>query len=227
MAQDTAVVIGVGPGLGWHLCTRFAAAGLRVVAAARDGEKLDRLVAEAEVPGIEAQACDAAEAASLQALFATSGPARLVVYNAGQMLRGGALELDPEAVAAAWRVTCLGGLHAAQAALPGLQALGGGTLIFTGATASLRGGAGFAGFALAKAGLRALAQSLAREFGPQGIHVAHAVIDGQIAGARHPGRDPATLLKPQAIAEAYWQLHCQDPSAWSFELDLRPAQERW
>ena len=85
------------------------------------------------MPGIEAQACDAAEAASLQALFATSGPARLVVYNAGQMLRGGALELDPEAVAAAWRVTCLGGLHAAQAALPGLQALGGGTLIFTGA----------------------------------------------------------------------------------------------
>lgn len=227
MAQDTAVVIGVGPGLGWHLCTRFAEAGLRVVAAARSPERLDSLIAQTKAAGIEAAACDAADAASVHALFARSGSARLVVYNAGKMVRGGALELDPAEVEGAWRVICLGGLHTAQAALPGMLELGGGTLIYTGATASLRGGAGFGGFALGKFGLRALAQSLAREFGPQGIHVAHTIIDGQIASPGHAGRDPATLLKPEAIAEAYWRLHTQDPTAWSFEVDLRPSQEKW
>jgi NAD(P)-dependent dehydrogenase (short-subunit alcohol dehydrogenase family) len=227
MAQETAVVIGVGPGLGWHLCRRFATEGLRVVAAARSKDKLEALIADSGLSGIEAVACDAADGESVRALFAASGPARLVVYNAGKMVRGGALELDPAEVEAAWRVACLGGLHTAQAALPGMLELGGGTLIYTGATASLRGGAGFGGFALGKFGLRALAQSLAREFGPQGVHVAHTILDGQIAGARHAGRDPAGLLKPEAIAEEYWRLHTQDPTAWSFELDLRPAQEKW
>ena len=227
MTQDTAVVIGVGPGLGWHLCARFAAEGLRVVGAARSRDKVEGLIEQSGQSGIEAVACDAADAASVTALFEASGPARLVVYNAGKMVRGGALELSPAEVESAWRVICLGGLHTAQAALPGMLELGGGTLIYTGATASLRGGAGFAGFALSKFGLRALAQSLAREFGPRGIHVAHTIIDGQIASARHEGRDPATLLKPEAIAEAYWQLHRQDPTAWSSEIDLRPAAERW
>ena len=216
MTQDTAVVIGVGPGLGWHLCARFAAEGLRVVGAARSRDKVERLIAQSGRSGIEAVACDAADAASVTALFEASGP-----------VRGGALALSPAEVESAWRVICLGGLHTAQAALPGMLELGGGTLIYTGATASLRGGAGFAGFALSKFGLRALAQSLAREFGPQGIHVAHTIIDGQIASARHESRDPATLLKPEAIAEAYWQLHRQDPTAWSSEIDLRPAAERW
>ncbi|WP_119168105.1 SDR family NAD(P)-dependent oxidoreductase [Algihabitans albus] len=227
MTQDTAVVLGVGPGLGWHLCERFAAEGLRVIAAARSRDRVERLIAESGLTGIEAAACDAADATSVTALFEASGSARLVVYNAGKMVRGGALELSPAEVEAAWRVICLGGLHTAQAAIPGMLELGGGTLIYTGATASLRGGAGFAGFALSKFGLRALSQSLAREFGPQGIHVAHTVIDGQIASAGHEGRDPATLLAPEAIAEAYWQLHRQDRAAWSFEIDLRPAAERW
>ena len=226
-APETAVVIGVGPGLGWHLCKRFADEGLRVIAAARSRDKLEGLIAQSGRGAIEAAACDAADAASVAALFEASGPARLVVYNAGKMVRGGALDLSPSEVEQAWRVICLGGLHTAQAALPGMLELGGGTLIYTGATASLRGGAGFAGFALSKFGLRALSQSLAREFGPQGIHVAHTIIDGQIASARHQGRDPATLLKPEAIAEAYWQLHRQDPTAWSSEIDLRPAAERW
>lgn len=224
---DTAVVIGVGPGLGWHLCEKFADEGLRVVVAARSKDKLERLIADSGRSGIEAAECDAADGASVRALFDAGCPPRLVVYNAGKMVRGGALELDPAEVEAAWRVACLGGLHTAQAAIPGMLEAGGGTLIFTGATAALRGGAGFAPFAIGKFGLRALAQSLAREFGPQGIHVAHTIIDGQIASERHAERDPATLLKPEAIAGEYWRLHTQDPTAWTFELDLRPSQERW
>ena len=227
MPQDIAVVIGVGPGLGWHLCKRFAAEGLQVVAAARDRENVERLIAASGLTGIEAAACDAADATSVTGLFDAKGPARLVVYNAGKMIRGGALDLEAAEVEAAWRVICLGGLHTAQAAIPGMLALGGGTLIYTGATASLRGGAGFAGFALSKFGLRALSQSLAREFGPQGIHVAHTVIDGQIATAGRDDNASATRLTPEAIAEAYWQLHRQTPNAWSFEIDLRPAAERW
>jgi NAD(P)-dependent dehydrogenase (short-subunit alcohol dehydrogenase family) len=128
-------------------------------------------------------------------------------------------------------VNCLGGFLCAREVLPAMLESGRGTLLFSGATASLRGGARFSGLAVGKFGLRALAQSVAREFGPRGIHAAHVIIDGQIDTARvrsmMPGRDAASMLAPDAIAESYWQLHVQHPSAWTQELDLRPASEKF
>jgi NAD(P)-dependent dehydrogenase (short-subunit alcohol dehydrogenase family) len=150
-----------------------------------------------------------------------------VVFNAGAFKPGSLLDLDPAELERCWRVGCLAGLHVAQAALRRMQPRGRGTVIFTGATAALRGSANFAALAVPKFGLRALAQSMAREFGPQGIHVAHVVIDGQIASARHADRAAETLLDPAAIAETYYQLHRQHPSAWTLETDLRPAVERF
>lgn len=139
------------------------------------------------------------------------------------------LELDPERFESAWRVNCFGGFLCAREVAAAMQKRGRGTLLFTGATASLRGGARFAGLAVGKFGLRALAQSLARELGPQGIHVGHVVIDGQIgsdaAHARAPARGAETFLDPAAIAETYWQLYAQPRSAWTLELDLRPHVE--
>jgi len=139
--------------------------------------------------------------------------------------------MDPERFESAWRANCLGGFLAAREVLPAMLERGSGTILMTGATAALRGGARFAGLAVGKFGLRALAQSMAREFGPRGIHVAHFVIDGQIAtpGALEgqPGRGEETFLAPAAIAETYWQVHRQDPSAWSLEVDLRPHVEKF
>ena len=141
------------------------------------------------------------------------------------------LEIDPEQFENAWRVNCYGGFLCTREVLPAMLEAGAGTVIFTGATASLRGGAGFAGLAVGKFGLRALTQSMAREFGPQGIHVVHAVIDGQIATPsaieRQPERALDTFLDPAAIAESYWQLYCQHPSVWTLELDLRPHVEKF
>ena len=127
------------------------------------------------------------------------------------------------------KANCAGAFYAAQSVLPAMLEQGRGTVILTGATASMRGSAKFSALATGKFALRALAQSMAREFGPQGIHVAHAIIDGQIDTPRvrsmSPDRDASTMLSPDAIAEAYWQLHRQDASAWTHELDLRPAVE--
>jgi NAD(P)-dependent dehydrogenase (short-subunit alcohol dehydrogenase family) len=145
------------------------------------------------------------------------------IYNAGAYTLGGILELTPEQLESSWRIGCLGGLLMAQQVLPAMLERGRGTLLFTGATASLRGSARFAGLAVGKFGLRALAQSMAREFGPRGIHVAHVIIDGMIGtGSGSPAR-----LSPDAIAETYWQLHRQDPTAWTQEMDLRPAPEKF
>jgi len=142
---------------------------------------------------------------------------------------GGILELSPEQFDDCFRANCSGAFYGAQQVLPAMVERGRGTIILTGATAALRGSARFAALATGKFGLRALAQSMAREFGPQGIHVAHVVIDGQINTPRlreaQPDRDESTTLSPESIAETYWQLHAQDPTAWTLELDLRPAPE--
>jgi NAD(P)-dependent dehydrogenase (short-subunit alcohol dehydrogenase family) len=233
--RRVAVVVGVGPGLGFGLVKRFAHAGMRVAMAARSQEHLERLLQETPVASAGAYACDATDQGAVAQLFEVVerdlGAPELVVFNAGTFEPGGVLEIARADFERCWRVGCLAGFLVGQAAARRMLARGGGTLIFTGATAALRGGAGFANLAVPKFGLRALAQSLARELGPQGIHVGHVVIDGQILSERYQhlaaGRGPDALLDPDAIAETYYQLHLQPRSAWTLELDLRPWSERF
>ena len=232
MADKVAVVVGAGPGLGAALARRFADGGYRVAVARR---QTDDIAGLAEEIGGKAYACDAADHTSVTALFdgvaADLGTPTLVSYNAGAYSPGSVLEITAEEFERCWRIGCLGGFNVGQAAARGMVDAGGGTLLFTGATAALRGGKGFANLAVGKFGLRALAQSMARELGPRGVHVAHLIIDGQIASDR-PGYSEAergedSVLKPEAIAEAAWFLHSQQRSAWTQELDLRPYVETW
>jgi NAD(P)-dependent dehydrogenase (short-subunit alcohol dehydrogenase family) len=237
-----ALVIGVGgePGLGASLCRRFAREGLPVVAAGRTRERLEALAASIRAAGGRASAvpADATRAEDVARLFdaverESGGPPGLVVSNVGNAFVKPFLEMDAAYFEHAWRVGCLAGFHAGQQAARRMPPAGGGTLIFTGATASVRARPPFTAFAAAKHALRALASGLAREFGPQGLHVAHVIVDGGIAGeqllSRAPGlrerAGPEGLLDPDAIAESYWQLHLQPRSAWTFELDLRPFKE--
>lgn len=240
MAQQSAVVVGVGPGLGWAVALRLAQAGMQTIIAARDQRKLEALVAQSDdtiAPRtrFEARACDATDPKGVAALFAPFErdglvPA-VVVFNAGAFVPAGILDIPPEELERCWRIGCFGGLLVGQAAARLMTRQGEGTIIFTGATASLRGSAGFANLAVPKFGLRALAQSMARELGPKGVHVAHVVIDGQIRSERYRAlaqqRGPDALLAPEAIAEAYYQLHLQPRSAWTHELDLRPWTEKF
>jgi NAD(P)-dependent dehydrogenase (short-subunit alcohol dehydrogenase family) len=176
---------------------------------------------------------DATDPASVAAAFdevrSNLGDPEVFVYNAGAFQMGGILDLSPEKFDECFKANCAGAFYAAQQVLPAMVEAGRGTVLLTGATAALRGGARFSALAVGKFGLRALAQSMAREFGPQGVHVAHVVVDGQIDTPRvremSPGREDHTMLSPDAIAETYWQLHLQDRTAWTLELDLRPAVE--
>ncbi len=232
MTKPVAVVVGVGPGLGAAVARRFAAAGFAVAVARRRPEELAGLAGEI---GGKAYGCDATEQDSVEALFAAVdgdlGSPQAVVYNAGAYSPGGILDIEAADFERCWRIGCLGGFHVGQAAAKRMVAAGAGTIIFTGATASLRGSAKFANLAVPKFGLRALAQSMARDLGPRGVHVAHTIIDGQIAGERltHSAeeRGPDAVLAPDAIAEAYYQLHTQPRSAWTQELDLRPCMEKF
>ncbi|MBR0646018.1 SDR family NAD(P)-dependent oxidoreductase [Plastoroseomonas hellenica] len=239
--KRVAIVVGVGAerGLGAALARRFAREGLHVVVAGRTQARLDQVAASIRAGGGSAEgiAADTTREADVVALFdrAFTGDAvpELVVFNAGNNVRAPIRELEAEVFEAAWRVGTLGGFLVGREAARRLVPLGRGSILFTGASASLRGRAGFAGFAAAKAGLRAVSQSMARELGPLGIHVAHVVIDGGIAGERLESRAPQRvaeagedgLLDIDAIAEAYWQLHRQHRSAWTQELDLRPFKE--
>jgi NAD(P)-dependent dehydrogenase (short-subunit alcohol dehydrogenase family) len=235
--SSVAVVVGVGPGLGNALAVRFARGGFRVALVARSAESLAPTQAEITAAGGEARSylADAGDEESVRSAFerihAELGSTEVLLYNAGAFEVGGILELTAATVERAWRANCLGGFLASQAVLPKMLERGRGTVIFTGATASLRGSAKFAAIAIGKVGLRALAQSMARELGPQGIHVAHVVIDGQIDSprlrARFPDRDEKTMLDPAAIAETYWALHEQPASAWTHEIDLRPNVEKF
>lgn len=227
-AREAAIVVGVGPMLGWSVCRVFARAGYAVTGAARRADEVAKLAAAEPELGVTAAACDATDAAQVRALCEAGPPPAVVVFNAGAFVRGAVLDLDPAAFEQAWRVGVMGALHVAQAAGRRMVAEGRGTLVFTGATAALRGGASFAGLAVQKFGLRALAQSLARELGPKGVHVCHVIVDGQIAGERtaawrRPGED--TQLAPDAIAETYLAIARQQRSAWTQELDLRPWVE--
>lgn len=231
--KDSAIVIGVGPGLGAALCRKFAAEGLEVLAAARSASELDCFAGDPEKDRIHLHDCDATDPEAVAALFARAGdefgPLRLVVFNAGAFVRGTLAETEPAEFERCWRVGAFAGFLAGREAARAMGEAGRGTVIFTGATASLRGGAGFVNLASPKFALRAVAQSLARELGPQGIHVAHVVIDGQIHSPRYAHleaeRGPDSLLDPAQIAATYWHLHTQHKSAWTFECDLRPWVE--
>ena len=235
MSDRVAAVLGVGPGLGAAISRRFAHEGFRVALLARSEESTAPVREEIEGSGgkalaVEADATDASSVASaFDRVRDALGDPEVFVYNAGAFRMGGILEVSPEDFDECLKANCAGAFYAAQQVLPAMLEAGRGTVILTGATASLRGSAKFSALATGKFALRALAQSMAREFGPQGIHVAHTIIDGQINTPRvrgmSPGRDENTMLSPDAIAEAYWQLHRQDPTAWTLELDLRPAVE--
>jgi NAD(P)-dependent dehydrogenase (short-subunit alcohol dehydrogenase family) len=222
-----ALVIGAGPGLGAALARRFAGAGMKVALAARSAETLAPICAET---GAEGFAADATDPASVEALFAAAeaklGEIDVVVYNVGARIRGPLAELDPEAVRQAFEINALGGFLAAREAARRFVPRGRGALFFTGATASLKGYAISAPFAMGKFALRALAESAARELGPKGVHVAHIVVDGVI---RAPGRSDAVdqTLEPDAIADAYVDLLRQKRSAWAFEITVRPWLEKF
>jgi NAD(P)-dependent dehydrogenase (short-subunit alcohol dehydrogenase family) len=239
----TAVVVGVGPvgGLGGALCLRFAAEGLHVLAAGRSADKLQAVVAAVEKTGGAATgvAVDTTDAAAVARLFAEAdrapGGLALAVYNAGNAAFGDPLELEPKKFEEVWRVGCFGGFLVAREAGRRMVAAGRGTLIFTGATASLKARPPFAAFASAKFALRGLAQALARDWGPKGVHVAHVVVDGAIGGekikqglpqvAARLGEDGMVGLA--GLADAYWALHVQPRTAWTHELDVRTYKESW
>jgi NAD(P)-dependent dehydrogenase (short-subunit alcohol dehydrogenase family) len=234
------LVVGVGAerGLGAAIARRFGREGLPVVIAGRNAPKLEATADNLRALGIQVAAVvgDAASADDARRFVDAAqdaAPLAVAVHNAGSNRPAPFLKVSEGDFTAHWREHVLGGFQLSQAALPVLVANGGGSLFFTGASASLRGKANFAPFAAAKAALRNLAQSVAREFGPQGVHVGHVVVDGGIEGdrllSRRPGlkteRGPDGLLDIDAIAEMYWMLHHQHRSAWTLELDLRPWAE--
>ncbi len=210
---------------------------MKVAMSARHEEPLKAIVEELIASGEIAHAyeSDATDESAVERLFdkvsADLGEPDLVVYNAGAFQRSSILEADTAEFERCWRVGCFGGFLVGREAARLMVERGSGTILFTGATASLRGSAMFFNLAVGKFGLRALAQSMARELAPQGIHVAHVIIDGQIASPRYAElakeRGPDALLDPDAIAETYYRLHCQPRSAWTQEVDLRPWVERF
>jgi short-subunit dehydrogenase len=230
MPYTSALIVGAGSGLSASLARVFTKAGMSVALAARSAAKLDEFV---QATGCKAFSCDAARRDEVEKLFADLDAAKLtpdvVVYNASYRTRGAFTELDPAEVEKSIAITAYGAFLVAQAALRRMLPRGHGALLFTGASASVKGYAQSAPFAMGKFALRGLAQSLARELSPQGIHVAHFVIDGGIASARRvaPADKPDSLLDPDAIAASYMHVLQQPRSAWTQELELRPWVEKF
>lgn len=236
-----AVVAGVGEGLGYALARRFAQAGYNVALAARSAERLARLAEEIRKAGGKAfpAPTDVREEQEVMALFdaleSEHGPVEVAVYNAGANFRASILDTPADMFEKVWRLGCYAGFLFGREAARRMTPRGKGTILFTGATASIRGASHFAAFAAAKNGLRAVAQSMARELGAKGIHVAHVVIDGMIDTAavrqrfaeRVKDLGPDAMLDTAAIAELFYQIHAQPRSAWTFEADLRPAGEKF
>jgi NAD(P)-dependent dehydrogenase (short-subunit alcohol dehydrogenase family) len=235
MSDKVAAVLGVGPGLGAAIARRFVGEGFAVGLMARREEGLAEIRQGIESDGGTALPvpADATDPDSVSAAFERVrdelGDPEVFVYNAGAFQMGGILDLSPQQFDECFRANCAGAFYAAQQVLPAMVEAGHGTILLTGASAALRGKASFSALAVGKFGLRALAQSMAREFGPQGVHVSHVIVDGQINTPRlremMPDREDHTVLSPDAIAETYWQLHSQDRTAWTLELDLRPSVE--
>jgi NAD(P)-dependent dehydrogenase (short-subunit alcohol dehydrogenase family) len=229
---EIALIVGAGSGLSASLARLFAKEGLRVAVAARDTAKLAPLVKETAALPVTCDATDAAQVeAMLSAVEAKWGVPDLVVYNAGYRVRGPLVSLDPKEVERTIAVTGYAGFVVAQAAVKRMLARGSGAIFFTGASASVKGYAESAPFAMGKFALRGLAQSMARELAPKGIHVAHFVIDGGIsrgaADSRASERGADGMLLPDEIAKNYLHVFRQHRSAWTWEVELRPWSERF
>ena len=242
MADRKAIlVIGAGDATGSAIAKRFAREGMVACVARRNGEKRAALVTEIEAAGGRAMGftCDARKESDVADLIARIerevGPVEVAVFNIGANVRFPILEMTTRVYTKVWEMCALGGFHTGREAARVMLPRGRGTILFTGATASVRGGAGYAAFAGGKHALRALAQSMARELGPKGVHVAHVVIDGAIDTEfirtqfpdRYALKKDGGILNPDSIAEMYWQIHRQSRDAWTFEMDLRPAMEAW
>ena len=237
----SALIMGAGDALGGALARRFASAGLVAAPCRRKEDQLDGLVRDIEAEGGAARAmgCDARDEDQVIGLFDRVedeiGPVEVVVFNAGAQHNAPIAEMTARIYRQVWESACFGGFLTGREAARRMVPRGRGTIIFTGATASVRANPGFAAFAGAKHGLRALSQSMARELGPQGVHVAHVVIDGMIDSeavhARFSERaaalPPDGMLNPDHIAESFHTLHAQPRDAWSWEIDLRPFSEKW
>lgn len=226
------VIAGAGPGNGLSLGRRFSREGYQVVLLARSEDHVARIAAQ--VPDSAGLACDLTDEAAVTATFQSIaddfGPVDTLIYNAGAGIFGSVEEIDAAAFEAGWRVNALGCFLCCRQVMPAMKA-NGGNIVIIGATASKRGGAGFAAFASAKAAQYNFAQSLARHLGPQGVHVSYIIIDGVIdlprTRERFPDRDESFFLKPDDIADTVYHITQQPPSAWTFEVDMRPAAENW
>jgi NAD(P)-dependent dehydrogenase (short-subunit alcohol dehydrogenase family) len=226
--NPSALIVGAGAGLSASLARALAKEGVRVALAARSVEDLDALKRET---GATTFACDASARTDVEKLFveleAAGGAPEIVIYNASYRTRGPLIELDPTEVERSIAVSAFGAFLVAQQAVRRMLPKQSGAILFTGASASVKGYAQSASFAMGKFALRGLAQSMARELAPQGIHVAHVVIDGGIKSARRSESSPASLLDPDAIAQSYLHLIHQPRSAWSWEIELRPWVEKF
>jgi len=244
MSKPVAFIVGAGDYIGSAVSRKFALEGYLVCMARRNGEKLNALVEEIRSEGGEAYAfsMDARDEDAVVSLFqkieTEHGPLQFVLCNIGGNVMFSILETTSRVFRKVWEMACFSGFLTAREAAKYMLPRGQGSIFFTGATASKRGGSGFAAFASAKSGLLALAQSMARELGPKNIHVAHLVIDAGVdtawvrerllASGRDPDKlPPDVLMNPKSIAEAYWYLHQQSRDAWTFELDLRPYAEKF
>jgi NAD(P)-dependent dehydrogenase (short-subunit alcohol dehydrogenase family) len=238
--MKSAIVMGVGPdrGLGAQLCKRLAAHGLHVLVAGRTQAKLDAVVAGIVASGASAQAvvADAASEADTFALFSsTANPIDVAIYNAGNNTPGRIVDMDAAYFEQSWRVGCYGGFLFGREAIRHMLPNGTGTLLFTGASASLRGRANFGAFNSAKGALRNLAQAMSKEYGAEGIHVGHVIVDGPIGGEKIMKNRPDIaaklgeegMISIEGIVDAYEYLYRQPRRAWSFELDVRTSIENW
>lgn len=241
-SRGSVAIVGAGDHIGAAIARRFAAAGHPVFAGRRTPDKLQPLV---EAVAAEGGACfgrglDARKEDEVAAFLAEAdahAPLEVCIFNVGSNVNFPILETTERVFRKVWEMACYSGFLTGREAARLMLPRGRGSIFFTGATASLRGGSGFSAFASAKFGLRALAQSMARELGPKNIHVAHLVIDARVDTAfvrdlrrRNAGREdfaPDELMSPASIAETYWQLHAQPRDAWTHEMDIRPHGERW
>lgn len=232
---EVALIVGTGPGLGSALARRFAKAGMVIALAARNTKKLEELIQEIQTLGSSARAygCDATDESSVKSLLKLvkkeMGVPHLVVYNVEQFFPGTITEIETPAFEECWRAMTLGGFLVGRETTRLMLPRGLGAIIYTGATGALRGRADYINLAVGKFGIRALAQSMARDLGPKGIHVAHVILDGAILSpnSKENVRENASAMFPEQIAETYYQLHIQHRSAWTQELDLRPWVEKF
>jgi NAD(P)-dependent dehydrogenase (short-subunit alcohol dehydrogenase family) len=245
MQNASVAIVGAGDFIGAAIAKRFAAEGYRVHGGRRQGDKLNALEKEISTAGgtFRGHSLDARSEAELTAFLEAAdadAPLQVCVFNIGANVNFPLLDTSERVFRKVWEMACYAGFLTGREAARRMLPHGRGSIFFTGATASIRGGNGYAAFASAKAGLRAVAQSMARELAPQNIHVAHLVIDAGVdtawvrdriaaVGGTNAIADlpPDTLMKPASIAETYWRLHCQTRDAWTHELDLRPYNENW